>query len=636
MCGISGFFGRAINYDSQQLINDMLHMIAHRGPNGRGIKIFEEAGIGHVRLAIIDIDGGKQPMATMDERYWVSYNGELYNYREIKKRLCGKGIQFKTNSDTEVILKAFVAGGMGAVSEFRGMFSLAIWDNYKKEGFLIRDRYGIKPLFYKTYKKSVFFASEIKAINKVLGGCSGIDLTSLHKLMNFRYIPGERTLFEDVRHVPPGHFLQWSSTGYSIKKWAPSTRAIPGNTTIDTCKELLESAVQRQLVSDVPVGGYLSGGIDSATVLALSLKDKSIQPIDFPTFTIRTGDSLHEGYHAAETAKYFGVPNYQEEFDTNLEDNLYRLIWHLEVPKVNAYQSAMVARLASRYVRVVLSGLGADEIFLGYNLHRLVQRLYMIDKLCPSLLIKVVGKTITSVLTPFGLLAEEYRRGGQVLSSLSCFSKSYGIIRNVWDSPLNRDRIYGERMLEEDLPDMFDYIEKKWPRGDDEIKNCAIFELENKLVNDLLLQEDRLSMAFGLEVRVPFLDEDLAGSLTALSSMARIQRGKLKQMMKESISEWLPEKILKRPKSGFQIPIHKMFESHLRPLVSQFLSPTRIKNDGLFNPRFVQSIMQEKPSPKLRWHYFMLFLMIGTTIWLDVFQNNKTVPQWNPYIRSVK
>jgi asparagine synthase (glutamine-hydrolysing) len=629
MCGISGYFGRATVNDSNHLIGTMLDMIAHRGPDGRGLKSFDEAGLGHVRLAIIDIDGGQQPMATEDKRYWVSYNGELYNFREIKKRLLSKGIHFKTNSDTEVLLKAFVANGVEAVTEFRGMFSLAIWDNYKKEGFLIRDRYGIKPLFYKTYKSQVFFASEIKAINKALDSSPGIDLTSLHKLMNFRYIPGERTLFEDVKHLPPGYLLHWTSAGYSIKKWATGTLSFADSTTVDTCKDLLESAVHRQLVSDVPIGSYLSGGVDSATVLALSVKDRYILPVDFPTFTIRTGDSLLEGRHADETARLYGVPNYQEEFDSNLEGNLHRLIWHLEVPKVNAYQSAMVARLASKHVRVALSGLGADEIFLGYNLHKMIHNLGRINSSFSNFLVKAVGNAITNMMSPFGLSTEEYSRGGQVLESLPCFSKAYGIIRNVWDSSANREKIYGERMLGQDLPDMFDYIESKWPEGDDHTKNCANFELENKMVNDLLLQEDRLSMAFGLEVRVPFLDENLVGSLTALPSAARIPGGKLKKLMKDSVSEWLPETILQRPKSGFQIPVHQMFVSHLKPLADRFLSPARLEKDGLFNPQFVNNIIQAKPSPRLRWHYFMLYLMIGTNIWMDVFQNNTTIPQWS-------
>ncbi|MBU0482278.1 MAG: asparagine synthase (glutamine-hydrolyzing) [Proteobacteria bacterium] len=630
MCGLCGYFGNAaVDAPPDRLINSMLNMIAHRGPDGRDLKIFDGAGLGHVRLAIIDIDGGRQPMATTDERYWMSYNGELYNYREIRKTLQNRGVKFKTNSDTEVVLNAFALDGIQAVKVFRGMFSLAVWDNHDKEGFLIRDRYGIKPLYYGLQNNRFFFASEIKAIVGALNTTPDLDLKSLHMLMNFRYIPGEKTFFRDINHLPPGHFLHWTTVGFSIKKWAIEPPPTPKNIPADSCRELLETAVRRQLVCDVPLGSYLSAGIDSATILALSLKGAATPPIAFPTFTIRTGDSPLEGHQAATTARIFGVSNIQEEFDDDLEGNLHRMIWHLEVPKVNAYQSAMVARLASKNVKVALSGLGGDEIFLGYNIHKFLHNLTTLRQYLPDFLFKVAGKTIHKTFSHPGLRTEEFSRGGQVLESLPDFSRAYGILRNVWDSPTERTRIYGERMLSQDLPDMFDFLKSKWPEGDDQVKNCADFELEHKMVNDLLLQEDRLSMAFGLEVRVPFLDEDLAGALSALPSSTRIPGGKLKKLMKDTVSAWVPKTVLNRPKSGFQIPVHLLFESHLKPLAHKYLPRERLEKEGLFNPRFVNNIMRAKPSPRLRWHYFLLYLMIGTNIWIDVFQNNSQTPQWS-------
>lgn len=632
MCGVSGYFGKTTDKEPNQLIGRMLDIIDHRGPDGHGVKIFDEAGLGHVRLAIIDLDSGHQPMATLDERYWISYNGELYNYREIKKRLCTEGIRFRTNSDTEVLLNTFVLYGVEAISSFRGMFSLAIWDNLKKEGFLIRDRYGIKPLYYKAHNNQVFFASEIKAIVKTMDACPDIDLTSLHMLMNFRYIPGESSLFKDVKHLPPGHFLHWTPSGYSINKWTTRTESLSNIITPDLCGKLLETAVCRQLVSDVPLGCYLSAGIDSSTILALSIKNEIISPVDFPTFTIRTGDSPFEGRHADETARFFGVPNYQNDFDRNLEANLHRLIWHLEVPKVNAYQTAMVARLASKYVKVALSGLGGDEIFLGYNLHKFIYNLDKIQRYLPGFLVKTVGKAVNTSFSPFGLTTEEYSRSGQVLESMPDFSRAYGIIRNVWDSPTNRKKIYGRRMLSHNFPDMFDYLKSKWPEGNDQIKNCADFEIKHKMVNDLLLQEDRLSMAFGLEVRVPFLDEELAGSLTALPSSGRMPGGKLKKLLKDTVFGLVPEIVLNRPKSGFQVPVHQMFDSHLKPLANKYLTRKRLEEDGLFNPQFVNNIVRARPSPRLRWHYFMLYLMIGTNIWIDIFQKNTSIPQWSEIV----
>lgn len=634
MCGIAGFFRAGRQPENPEaVLGSMLDAIAHRGPDGRGTALFPQAGLGHVRLAIIDIAGGSQPMRTADGRFSLSYNGELYNYRELRAGLQQQGMTFHTSSDTEVILAAFTHQGSDCLNSFRGMFAFALWDEERREGYLVRDRFGIKPLFYADLGEKVVFGSEIKALLRFPGVKAALDLDALHLLMNYRYIPGERTLFTGVRHLPPGHLLHWREGRLTLKKWRGETSMPTGLPSLEEIRARLRTAVRRQLVSDVPLGSYLSAGIDSASILALSLKERGPGAVEFPTFTIQTGDSPLEHVHAAETARHFHVPNFQSPVATGLETDLARLIWHLEVPKVNAYQSALVAQLARRHVKVALSGLGGDEIFLGYTIHRYLDRLHLLQRRLGPLP-RWCGKTMQPVMASLGLHCEEYARGCQALASLPDFGRAYGIIRNVWDSPAARQRIYGPRLLDHNPGNAFALLDREWDRGAAHpAEACAAFELEQKMVNDLLLQEDRLSMAFGLEVRVPFLDEDLVSLASAIPSTARMPGGRLKGLMKEAVAAWLPKNIRDRPKSGFQLPIHQVFDTHLRPLAHRYLSPDRLKRDGLFNHDFVIKVLQAKPDQRLRWHYFLLYLMIGTNIWLDIFDHHEPVPNWQPPAR---
>ncbi|MHB8811518.1 MAG: asparagine synthase (glutamine-hydrolyzing) [Desulfobulbaceae bacterium] len=629
MCGIAGFFRSGQGPErAEAILASMLDAIDHRGPDGRGTALFSQACLGHVRLAIIDIAGGSQPMRSRDGRSWISYNGELYNYRELRADLQAQGWEFQTSSDTEVILAAFACHGSECLNSFRGMFAFAFWDEQRQEGYLVRDRFGIKPLFYTIRGEDLVFGSEIKALLRFPGVTPGLDLDGLHLLMNYRYIPGERTLFTHIRHLPAGHLLHWQTGKVTIHKWATAADKLAPPPSLEEVRDRLATAVRRQLVSDVPLGGYLSAGIDSASILALSLNRTNREPSQFPTFTIQTGDSPLEHIHAAETARHFTVPNFQGAVETDLERNLARLIWHLEVPKVNAYQSALVARLARRHVKVALSGLGGDEIFLGYTIHRYLDRLHMLNRRFGPLP-RWSGKTMRPIMASLGLHFEEYARGCQVLACLPDFGRVYGIIRNVWDSPEGRQQLYGPRLHDHQPANAFALLDRAWDRSAaNPAEACAAFELDNKMVNDLLLQEDRLSMAFGLEVRVPFLDEDLVGMVSALPSSIRMPGGQLKGLLKNAVAQWLPADILNRPKSGFQLPIHEIFDTHLRPLADRYLSLERLKRDGLFNHNFVIKVLQARPDQRLRWHYFLLYLMIGTNIWLDIFEHHEPVPNW--------
>ncbi len=629
MCGIAGVFGRFAPGSIAKVLNRMLDRIEHRGPDGRGVEIFDHAALGHVRLAIIDLKGGRQPMSTEGKQLSTIYNGEIYNFRAIRKELEEEGVSFSTDSDTEVLLKGYQHSGMSIFNRFRGMFAFALWDSSANEGLLVRDRHGIKPLFYYRDADQLIFSSEVKGLLPALSSKPQLSLSALHALMNFRYIPGEQTMFDDVMHLPPGHYIKWRNGLFEKGSWVDDISACDFPHGPAAIRNSLKNAVHRQLVSDVPLGGYLSAGLDSSTILSLAQPEMNASGRQYPTFTIQTGDSPLEAKQAAETAAHYAVPNFQEPIHCNIAEILPRLIYHLEVPKVNALQSAMVARLAAKHVKVALSGLGGDEIFLGYTIHRMLAKL---EPWCvqPARNIArfagIVGQPLCEML---GMRFEEGRRASMLLKRLPDLIYGYGVLRNVWDSPAQRRTIYGPRMLQAGLDDMQAVLHRKWPRRDDPVEAAACFEFGEKMVNDLLLQEDRLSMAFGLEVRVPFLDEDLVAHIMSIDRRLRMKDGKMKYLMRSAVSEWLPEKVIKRPKSGFQVPVHIFFNTHLRPLCESLLCRKRLLDEGLFNPDFVESVLAAKPHMRLRWHYFMLYLMLGVNTWLDIFQNDQEVRPWN-------
>ena len=625
MCGITGVFGSGdISLNNTTLLK-MLSKIAHRGPDGQGMVIFTEAGLAHVRLAIIDVVGGQQPMSTEDGNLHITYNGELYNFQEIKSRLQEDGISFQTDSDTEVILKAWRHYGVDIIPHFRGMFAFAIWDETQKKGYLVRDRFGIKPLYWTKLDNQVVFGSEIKALLPVMPHFPGLNRDSLNSLMNFRYIPGEETLFNNIVQIPPGYLVEWSRNKVELKRWSPQLQS-DGLLDILHIRELLLQSVKRQLVSDVQVGSYLSGGIDSATIV--SIASKSEKKFELPTFTIQVGDSKDEAANALKTANHFNLSNYQQHMGGALSDIISRLIYHLEVPKVNAWQSALVAQLASQHVKVSLSGLGGDEVFLGYNIHSIMAGFARLNGPFGNTA-KLFGAFSQLFFSNMGLQFEEFKRAGQTLRGWPDYSKMYGIVRNVWDSKTNRNRIYGPRMISPNIGNSFTKLQGLWPDIQDPVIAAARYEMQHKMVNDLLLQEDRLSMAFGLEVRVPFLDEDLVDFVWGINRKEKMKRGKKKSLLCSAVSQWVPEEILNRPKSGFQVPVHLFFDTHLRPLCAKHLSRKRLLQDGLFNPLFVEDVLRTKVNYRMRWHYFLLYLMIGVNIWLDIFQNGAEVPEWS-------
>lgn len=611
MCGIAGWLSTTpITEDALPPLKRMIDSIAHRGPDGEGTILFEHAALAHRRLAIIDLQDGQQPMFSHDRRYCISFNGEIYNYQTLRNTLIKQGHTFHHHSDTEVIMELYRAEGWQGFSQLRGMFAFALWDNKQQQALLVRDSQGIKPLFIQHDGDQLCFASEAKALLVRNKQNPSLNCNALHQLMNFRYLPGEMSLFEGITQLTAGSVLCWQSDGETSQHAIP-----PATTTADDTFSQLDDSINHHLTADVEVGCYLSGGIDSATIAAVVAQQQPLR-----SFTLAVGDDPDEAINAAATARLLGIENQQGEISGNLEQQLLDLVWHLETPKINALQVSQLAQLASREVKVTLSGLGGDELFLGYNAHKIFAQCQKLSHWLPKLASQPLGMLGAGVIntlqrTPWS----EPQRAMQMLQNLGHWPQLYGLLRNVWDNPNMRQQIYGPRMLDQPLESSFALLEQRWPKSESPIAAMAEFELHNKMVNDLLWQEDRVSMAAGLEVRTPFVDGPLIAHLQQLSPK-QLMAGGAKGYLRQVIKPLLPDEILKRPKSGFQLDSPHFFQQQLKPLASRWLSREITEQHGLFNYQFIESIQKQPPRTGLRWHYFMLYLMLLTHMWMMRFE----------------
>ncbi len=604
----------------------MMERLAHRGPDGHGMaELPGRAGVfGHVRLAIIDPNGGLQPLWTADRRCVIAFNGEIYNYRQLRAELAADGIVLRTQSDTEVVMELLRRDGPKALARLRGMFALAFWDADRGKGLLARDRFGIKPLFLRQDRDRLWFASEAKAFTASPIWQPVLDCQRLHLLLNLRYPAGGEGLMRGVTQLGPGQCLTWSRDGVSTSTFAdqPDAQDPPQG-----LRTMVMDSVRAHLVADVPVACYLSGGLDSG-IVAYAATRLANDPIE--SFTIDAGDDPLEMDNARQTSRWLGIPNTAGVLNPTTPAILDWLLWHLEVPKINALQSAAVAQLAARHAKVCLSGLGSDELFLGYRAHSHLASWHRASTWLGPLAAPL-GRCTAAILANGRAGFGERRRAALMLAQAGHAARAYGLLRNVWDGSVSRETIYGPRMLDQPLPQALDWIEQRWPVGLSPVDAMAEFEWRNKMVDDLLWQEDRVSMAFGLEVRVPFVDALLARALGPTPIQHRGRPGH-KDELRRAFAGELPGFLLRRPKSGFQIDIPTHFDALFGPVLSEWLSAERVRHHGLFAPGFVARLRSLPRQRGHRWHLFMLLLMALSHRWIELFEQGQPPPTTPPAI----
>lgn len=590
MCGIAGL----LNFNEQPVapsqIKAMTDIIAHRGPDGEGQYISDSIGLGHRRLAIIDLSpAGHQPMQTHDGRYIITYNGEVYNFKELRIELEALGYQFHSNTDTEVVLNAYVQWGVQSLNKFNGMFAFAIWDKKEKKLFLARDRYGIKPCYYFKTETCFAFASEIKAIIASDRYKSELDKEALVEYLTFQNFFTDRTLFKDVKMLMPGHYIMLDQQGKLLKQqyWDFNyceSLNITESEAIEETDRLFKQAVQRQLISDVPINAYLSGGIDSGAITIIASQSLPHLCNFTVGFDLSSASGLELSFDERAKAEHISYLAKTEHYEMvlkagDMEKCMDRYVWHLEEPRVGqSYPNYYAAMLASKFGKVVLSGAGGDELFGGYP-----WRYYYCDQ----------PKTFDEFIDDYYLKWQRLLSNSVLKELLSPISQD---IQNVWTRDI--------------FADVFTNIRKDVIDSNDAI-NFSLYLEAKTFLHGLLVVEDKLSMAHGLETRVPFLDNDLVDFAMKLPNALKIQttpthanendliekaavrKSTGKQILRKTLQKYLDDKIVNDKKQGFSSPDASWFRGESLDYVRGVLQESVLSEKGYFHPKKLREIIDQ-------------------------------------------
>jgi len=554
MCGICGQFNFIDKQPaSRDTIKKMTQTMAHRGPDDEGMYVAGPIGLGFRRLSIIDLESGHQPMSDQEESVWVVFNGEIYNFPELRKVLEGYGHTFKTKSDTEVIVHGYKQWGDNVLDHLNGIFGLAIWDEKKRQLMLARDRMGVKMLYFEIDSGSITFGSEIRPLLAGNNGRPEVDPESLNLFLRYRYTPSPLTIFKNVRKLAPGTRLIVRNSSFLIERWwdykpvpfdpMPSVREAE-----EQLLELYRNAIKRQLISDVPVGLLLSGGLDSGLLLALMNENGNTS---WPTFTVGYGESFRDDEltEAAQTAKLLGATNLSVELNREtFEKSLSKIISCIEEPIASSSIVPMyhVCECARQEVKVALMGQGPDELFGGYIRHIGVTYGHYWRSL-PDWLRKWLKLTMQYLPR-----AEAVKRGLYSLDTEQRFNRYQHVFSILPGHVI--DSLFRDGLLPDNPGDkIIDcWKELQSPMSNtDELGGLQFLEIRSSLPDELLMYADKLSMAHGLEVRVPFLDHEIVEYVERLSSSFKVRKGKRKWLHRKVCEHYLPKQIMRRRKIGF-------------------------------------------------------------------------------------
>ncbi len=589
MCGIAGI----INHDPYEradrpLLESMTRTLSHRGPDAEGYFLNNHVGLGHRRLKIIDLEGGVQPLFNEDGTVAVVYNGEIYNFEELKRDLEARGHVFRTHCDTEVIVHAYEEHGVDCPRLFRGMFSFAVYDGRRGRVFLARDRLGVKPLYYYSDRDRVLFGSEIKAVLKALGRRPGVNAAALDFHVSIGYSPGEETLFEGIRKLPPGHGMVVQGGEVRIRKYwdleDTPVNPLPLAEAQRQFEELLTDCVRMRLMSDVPLGAFLSGGVDSSAVVAL-MSRLTKEPVK--TFSVGYDDdpASSELSWARLVARRFKTDHHEYVLQSgDFFQSLDLLLEHAEEPIVEGAAVALyrLSKLAREHVTVILSGEGGDEALAGYPLYQImpkVDRVRSLLRWAPRSLLALFGKTekrmkyLDWIRSPLG---ERYR---SIPSDVTASIK---------------DEMYEDSFREAAGTGVSNYFEGLFnalPRATS-LRKMSYVDIKSWLPEDLLLKADKMTMAASLELRVPFLDYRLIEFCTSLPDGHRLRGGQGKYLLKKTMEKYLPREIVYRKKKGFPVPMAAWFRGKLSDLIREILLDPKSLSRGYFKKTYVEKVLR--------------------------------------------
>lgn len=623
MCGITGIFNLDGNKVDGSILERMTEALAHRGPNDKGHYIHGNLGLGHRRLSIIDLSNrARQPMANEDGSIWLSYNGEIYNYKELRQELTKKGHHFKSETDSEVILHGYEEEGLEYVKRLNGMFAFALWDNKAKTLYLVRDRYGIKPLYYYYDGNTLLFASEIKALLRHPRVSCEINYDALYEYFTFQNLFRYHTLFKGIFLVPQANILSFEDNrrGFEqISYWdydfTKCDSSISEEEASNETKRLLEQAVKRQLVADVPVGSYLSGGMDSGSIVAIASQQIPRLPsftCGFDMYDVSGVESNYDERRDAELmASYYKTEHYEQVINvTDIEWSLPRVVYSMEDLRLGmSYPNYYIARLASKFVMVCLSGAGGDEIYGGYP-WRYYRAFRSLDQ---------------------NQYFDEYYKSWQRLvpDDQKCKFFNQSVLNCLNDT------------------DTFDILRRvftfngslKYDSPEDHIANSLYFEAKTFL-HGLFIVQDKLSMACGLEERVPFMDNDLVDfaqripihhKLGNLKKMIRIDEDEWqkadkyyfetnegKNCLRNAMAQILPAAIIARPKQGFSSPEESWYRGEGISYVRKTLMGSNVLHKEFINPTFVERTIDEHFRQGVN-HRLLIWSLLCFEWWCRIF-----------------
>jgi asparagine synthase (glutamine-hydrolysing) len=632
MCGICGIYDPA-GVQSEH-VQSMLRTIVHRGPDDEGQYVRGAIGLGSRRLSIIDVPGGSQPICNEDGSIWIVFNGEIYNHPELRQQLEKTGHNFSTRSDTEVILHLYEEYGERCVEFLSGMFAFAIWDSNQEKLLLARDRIGQKPLFYLQDDNRLLFSSEIKGLLAVSQQERAMDEVALHYFLSLRFIPPPLTIFRNVRKLPAAHILihqngqtriskYWQLSFGSQKDWNEAEL-------VESLREKLQAVVHSHLISDVPVGAFLSGGLDSSMIVAMMSPDvgEALQ-----TFAIGVEESdFNELPYARMVADRYKTDHRESCVNPNLIQMLPRMIWHMDEPS-DPIAACMfhAAELASRSVKVVLGGDGGDELFAGFDRYTGNNYISWYRQIPGTLRQNLIGPLFSAIPDSFTYKSTTQKlRWVHQLSLIDDAGERYAEATCFFRfNHQQKKQLYGEHLWQEmGQINAANAIAIPFNQTDSDnlLDRMLYADFITRLPEHSLMLTDRMTMAHGIESRSPFLDHKLVEFMATVPAKLKVKGRQTKKILRTLSKDYLPDAIAQRQKQGFMFPIAYWFRGKLYPFLETTLNNSFFVRAGLFRKDTINQLLEEHRSQKVD-HHVRLWMLLNLELWHQIFIENKDVQE---------